>query len=388
MCCDHPHVALLQRQCPYMVKLFHHYETPSHRIFLLLEHMPRGTLLDFVATKRTQWLRLREAAANPPPSSSLVSVTQGEGRERGGVAVGEGGVESEKFEAELDTKDDSFEILGDEDDEAEDEEEEDSDMEKMLSELTAIVPPSAAPAAPADWSLSSSSVQGEGEGKKEEGEGEDSSEESEDEEEDPLAIMRKRLEEYILKDDPSETDGIQILKDEPSESEDALKSIEKEDGDDEKKVQLGELRLLDKDDIEKDSKDGHNTNLKDEDSKEDSSDSGSESSDAAINILPPTPTIHKDMLGGVALPRQAQSSTDSLTVGRASATPTGADRTPTLPMAMRRGKSKSATPPCELGEEGGEATDQGGGPFFSPASSRSSPDVKKVSLQTFHATNA
>ena len=64
-----------QAQCPYMVRLLHHYETPNHRIFLLLEYVRRGRLLDFVRSKREQWSRLREAASNPPPSSSLLKET-------------------------------------------------------------------------------------------------------------------------------------------------------------------------------------------------------------------------------------------------------------------------------------------------------------------------
>ena len=55
-----------------MVRLLHHYETSTHRIFLLLEYVGGGRLLDFVANKREQWKKLQEAVTNPPPSSSLV----------------------------------------------------------------------------------------------------------------------------------------------------------------------------------------------------------------------------------------------------------------------------------------------------------------------------
>ncbi len=62
----------LQAHCKHMVKLLHHYETPNHRIFLLLEYMRRGRLMDHVMAKRAQWKRLHEAVLNPHPSSSLI----------------------------------------------------------------------------------------------------------------------------------------------------------------------------------------------------------------------------------------------------------------------------------------------------------------------------
>ena len=55
-----------------MVRLLHHYETSTHRIFLLLEYVGGGRLIDFVAGKREQWTRLHEAVTNPPSSSSLI----------------------------------------------------------------------------------------------------------------------------------------------------------------------------------------------------------------------------------------------------------------------------------------------------------------------------
>lgn len=58
-----------------MVRLLHHYETSTHRIFLLLEYVGGGKLLDFVNGKRAQWKKLHEAATNPPPSSSLILST-------------------------------------------------------------------------------------------------------------------------------------------------------------------------------------------------------------------------------------------------------------------------------------------------------------------------
>ena len=62
----------LQYHCPHMVRLLHHYETSTHRIFLLLEYVQGGRLLDFVNGKREQWKKLHEAVTNPPPSSTLI----------------------------------------------------------------------------------------------------------------------------------------------------------------------------------------------------------------------------------------------------------------------------------------------------------------------------
>ncbi|XP_011408795.1 PREDICTED: arginine/serine-rich protein PNISR-like, partial [Amphimedon queenslandica] len=49
-------------QCPYMVKLLHHYETVSNRIFLLLEHIKNGRLVHHVQSIRDHQLgrRLQE----------------------------------------------------------------------------------------------------------------------------------------------------------------------------------------------------------------------------------------------------------------------------------------------------------------------------------------
>ena len=63
---------LLQTQCPHMVQLLHHYETANHRIYLLLEHVKGGRMVDLVAARRQQWELLRSAAINPPSSSSLL----------------------------------------------------------------------------------------------------------------------------------------------------------------------------------------------------------------------------------------------------------------------------------------------------------------------------
>lgn len=63
-----------------MVRLLHHYETSNHRIFLLLDHVKGGRMVDLVTAKREQWLRLKAAALNPPSSSLLLQHTTAAGR--------------------------------------------------------------------------------------------------------------------------------------------------------------------------------------------------------------------------------------------------------------------------------------------------------------------
>ena len=55
-----------------MVQLLHHYETSYHRVFLLLEHMRGGRMVDLVAARRHQWKLLQASALNPANSSLLV----------------------------------------------------------------------------------------------------------------------------------------------------------------------------------------------------------------------------------------------------------------------------------------------------------------------------
>lgn len=69
---SHPPYWSMQKPCPHMVRLLHHYETSTHRIFLLLEYVDSGRLVDFVSCKRKRWARLHEAVTNPPPTSSLI----------------------------------------------------------------------------------------------------------------------------------------------------------------------------------------------------------------------------------------------------------------------------------------------------------------------------
>ena len=66
----------LQAQCPHMVRLLHHFETANHRLYLLLEHVGGGRMVDLVAARREQWERLRKAAMNPSSSSSLLHHNQ------------------------------------------------------------------------------------------------------------------------------------------------------------------------------------------------------------------------------------------------------------------------------------------------------------------------
>ena len=73
VCALFPHSPVLQAQCPHMVRLLHYYEVSNQRIFLLLEYVRGGRLLDFVQAKREQWQRLKEAVENPQSSSLLVS---------------------------------------------------------------------------------------------------------------------------------------------------------------------------------------------------------------------------------------------------------------------------------------------------------------------------
>lgn len=75
-----------------MVKLLHHYETSNHRIFLLLEHVRGGRMVDLVTARRRQWELLRAAALNPPTSSLLLGQSPHHREEEGegeGEVIGE-----------------------------------------------------------------------------------------------------------------------------------------------------------------------------------------------------------------------------------------------------------------------------------------------------------
>ena len=167
---------------------------------------------------------------------------------------------------------------------------------------------------------------------------------------DALAVMRRRLEESVLEDSTKETKG--------SEEEGEGEREGKEEGE---------------------GKEGEG-----------------DDTDMAINVLPPTPTVvSRDMLGtmegvaggmeGVAGDREGVAGggeTDSLTVGRSVAR---GGATPTVPVTAGGREKGEEGKGSKFGSGEEEGTDQGG-PFYSPASSRSSPDLKKVSCLCVHAT--
>ena len=174
-----------------MVRLLHHYEVSNQRIFLLLDHVRGGRLLDFVQAKREQWQRLKEAVENPQSSSLLVSrlksadaheqttsdnttaqltKTRTIAPDRSLKSVGRGG-ELIASESPLS--------------ESPGEESADQEMERMLNELTSIVPPSDVPLT---GSLAS------------EGSGSDKTDSM-----DSLALMRRRLEETMEASDGSKS---------------------------------------------------------------------------------------------------------------------------------------------------------------------------------------
>lgn len=235
------------------------------------------------------------------------------------------------------------------------EEEEGDEMEKMLNELTSIVPPSSMPP---DWSLSSGKSDGNGAeseeaGSEDKGAGsEDTGTESEENESlDMLALMRKRLEESLLDDTPDERG-------------------------------VGPGAPLGQGEVGSDAPQGLGEAVEgsDEPSMEGAEDEREEL-DAAINILPPTPTITKDMLGSSGNTHNllhSQHLMDSLAVqGNANGSTTLEATTTTTTTTIA---TASLPVPNDAEVEGGlekeETTDQG--LLFSPASSRNSPDLKKV----------
>ena len=209
-------------------------------------------------------------------------------------------------------------------------------MEKMLNELTSIVPPSSMLP---NWSLSSTKSDGSRAESGDKGVGsEDAGTESEENDSlDMLALMRKRLEESLLDDTPDEKPLGQ-----GSNPPQGLAEVVEGSG-------------------------------------KPSTEDGGDELDAAINVLPPTPTITKEMLGSGNAHSQLHSQhlMDSLAVrGDASSTTTLGTTTTTTTTIDTTGLPL----PIDAGVRGGlakeEMTDQG--PLFSPASSRNSPDLKKV----------
>ena len=118
-----------------MVRLLHHYES-TNKIFLLLEHVKGGRLIDFVSTKREQWLKLRQAAMNPPPSTRLrqraASSCRQESRSPENTKPDESLTATERLTSPVSGESSSGQ-------------DQDQEMERMLSELTSIVPPSDLP---------------------------------------------------------------------------------------------------------------------------------------------------------------------------------------------------------------------------------------------------
>lgn len=123
MSCTFP----MQLQCPNMVRLLHHYQTAS-RIFLLLEYVKGTRLVDFVSTKREQWEKLKRAALAPQPLSTLAS-------KKMSVNDGDDCCPEESKEDECKPSE-SVKISENPVGETETDE-----MERMLMELSDIVPP-------------------------------------------------------------------------------------------------------------------------------------------------------------------------------------------------------------------------------------------------------
>lgn len=196
-----------------------------------------------------------------------------------------------------------------------------SDMEKMLSELTSIVAPSGTPP---DQSLSSvgqdSSVGQKGE---------------EEDEDDVLAVMRERLEECML-EEPSEApvdQGEEYSKDPLGKGEESSAEVPVIHRESPRDPSVGER---------------------------------DEELATAINVLPPTPTALKEMLGvgGGGNGQGAPPNVAALTVR-------GKFSTPSQPLDISSGAVSAVSKSDE------DLTDQG--TFYSPASTRNSPDLKKVS---------
>ena len=279
-----------------MVKLLHHYETANHRLFLLLEHMKNGRLIDFVQAKRDQWNKLKAAAENPPPSSLLVSktLTAGADSNRKQLSV-EDPLEDKSQDPEAeniqlpDQKPHSIDpeatltdskVKGIET-RTSDEEKED-EMERLLSELTSIVPPSKLPSSiTSEDSQVAHSPQSNGDGgegsdggSSDSGDGGRGSEDGDGEPNnsvlDSLAILRKRFEETI--------ETKQSVTDAHSQLESSTESKSSRDHD------MSSTSSSEDAGTEK-------TKVPETEAEAESA--------TAINILPPTPTVstHTPVLG-------------------------------------------------------------------------------------------
>lgn len=240
-----------------MVQLLHHYETSNHRIFLLLEHVKGGRLVDFVQTKREQWQRLREAVENPQPSNLLV--TRLASMDTKSQTVHEQSTIPMNVAGRVGLPASESPLLP----ESPGEESADQEMERMLGELTSIVPPSDVPLT---GSLASEGT---------DSEATDSI--------DRLTLMRKRLEEMM-----GESDGSQSQV-EGGDREQPIAGVEPS-----VQESLGPEGVVD-------------------------GGSGSISSGTAINIQPPTPTVTSQGALGTLQNSEAHRTlqqTDALTAGR------------------------------------------------------------------------
>ena len=138
LCFSLPSLSLFptpKAQCPYMVQLLHHYETQTNRIFLLLEHIHSGRLIDHV-------LSLRQVhKKNTTPSTDQGKTPQAgreEKKENKNVSY-----DREDSEELLTKKLASLEVVTSEPiaSDTGEEEEDDPNMDKMLEELMSIDTP-------------------------------------------------------------------------------------------------------------------------------------------------------------------------------------------------------------------------------------------------------
>jgi len=357
----------MQLQCRFIVKLLHYYETPNHRIFLLLDYLGRGTLLDYVVSKREQWRKLKESATNPPPSSSLFSTKESSGDlplERGAKEEDLSMPGSERLKDRKAKKEvgkdqhhgSDLEEAKETGEEAEGKEtggkdgdqlmtsdgSMDSEMEKMLTELSGIVPPSNLP--PSDSSFPSPRINI----SISDGSSNQNNEEKESEDEDSLdmlALMRRRLEESM-----QEAQETQHKPD--SGGKDLRIELDHSDND----IPRGgsEGKVEEEEDFEV--------------------------INTTIQVLPPTPTITKANLGNGKLeitsfplnPMKSLKvgSTEDVAVSHGGG---GLD----LPSSSTSSSGAMPIPGAEkvgLGRDGGEQA-----PFFTPSSLQSS-DLKRVCL--------
>ncbi len=223
--------------------------------------------MDYVVTKREQWRKLKESATNPPPSSSLLSAQElpkesvtdartTESSTEKSLSQEKTGQADEKEKREESKESDSSngekEDKGNEEQLITSESSIDSEMEKMLSELTSIVPPKTLP--PTDSITSQDTNR--------------SSEDHAHPEEnegvlDSLAIMRKRLEESMQEAD------------EASPSKGSNRKL---------KIELN--------------KPGSPGSASDERAEEEDDDEEDfEVIDTTIRVLPPTPTVTREAVG-------------------------------------------------------------------------------------------